>query len=55
MISEYLTKTFKHGGTKICRYLFCPEKYWVAIKATDKQMQNAATAIDEYLKGTEKN
>lgn len=52
MISEYLTKTFKHGRTKICRYLFCPEKYWVAIKATDKQMQNAATAIDEYLKGS---
>ena len=52
MISEYLTKTFKHGRTKICRYLFYPDKYWVAIKATDKQMQNAAKAIDEYLKGS---
>lgn len=51
MISEYLIKPFKHGKTKICRYLFYPDKYWVAVKATDKQMQNAAIAIDEYIKG----
>ena len=52
MISEYLTKPFKHGKTKICRYYFYPDKYWEAVKATDKQMLNAAVAIDEYIKGS---
>ena len=45
MISEYLTKPFKHGKTKICRYYFYPDKYWAAVKATDKQMLNAAVVI----------